>query len=150
MYYTEALVVLGFSPESKPSSKDIRRAYRALALQNHPDRGGDHHKMVEINTAFDLLAGKRRESRKPVPRPQQRRQEAKPAPRQTQEQAKQAAANRQAAENLKKAADRKAAADLELATHRQGRSCPFCGQPQFCLDCRICFICYFSGLTRER
>lgn len=34
---------------------DIRRAYRRLALINHPDRGGDAERMKEINGAYEFL-----------------------------------------------------------------------------------------------
>lgn len=65
MSLEDAKEVLGFPPSSSPSPRDIQKAYRALALENHPDRGGSHKKMVEINTAKDILEGKRREDRTP-------------------------------------------------------------------------------------
>jgi len=34
----------------------IVQAYRRLALQYHPDRGGDHRKMVQLNEAFYILS----------------------------------------------------------------------------------------------
>jgi len=37
----------------------IKAAYRALSILNHPDRGGSHIKMVEINAAYEALAGER-------------------------------------------------------------------------------------------
>lgn len=37
------------------SLHDIRRAYRKLALQHHPDRGGDTEKMQEINAVYAFL-----------------------------------------------------------------------------------------------
>lgn len=36
----------------KPTIDDIRAAYRRLASANHPDKGGDHHLMAEINQAY--------------------------------------------------------------------------------------------------
>ena len=33
----------------------LKPAYRALALENHPDRGGDELKMKELSAAFNLL-----------------------------------------------------------------------------------------------
>lgn len=37
----------------------IRAAHRALAAIHHPDVGGDHRRMSDINTAYERLAGKR-------------------------------------------------------------------------------------------
>ena len=45
--------ILGI-PDRSPIEK-IRRTYRSLALQHHPDRGGDSTKMVEINEAYHYL-----------------------------------------------------------------------------------------------
>jgi len=39
------------------SLEEIRSAYRALAMQHHPDRGGSVEKMREINLAYAALAG---------------------------------------------------------------------------------------------
>ncbi|GAA5316570.1 MAG: hypothetical protein AseanaTS_17740 [Candidatus Pelagadaptatus aseana] len=35
--------------------EDIKRRYRKLAMALHPDRGGDHQQLVEINRARDIL-----------------------------------------------------------------------------------------------
>lgn len=35
--------------------EDLKRQYRALALQNHPDRGGDVEVMKAINNEYDKL-----------------------------------------------------------------------------------------------
>lgn len=35
---------------------NIKRAYRKLALKNHPDRGGDIEKMKLINMAYEILS----------------------------------------------------------------------------------------------
>jgi hypothetical protein len=51
-----AYSVLGVPPNA--SEDEIKRAWRALALQNHPDRGGSHGKMVDINNAKDRLLNK--------------------------------------------------------------------------------------------
>jgi flagellar biosynthesis GTPase FlhF len=48
----EALAVLHLSPPITASA--IRRAYRAQALKCHPDRGGSHAAMVEINAAYEI------------------------------------------------------------------------------------------------
>lgn len=37
--------------------EDIKAAYRRLATQHHPDRGGDPARMAEINTAHDKALG---------------------------------------------------------------------------------------------
>lgn len=40
------------------SDDEIKAAWKKLALQNHPDRGGSHGKMVDINNAKDRLLNK--------------------------------------------------------------------------------------------
>ncbi len=59
MSMEEAKQALGFAPNANPSLGEIQRAYRAKAIQNHPDRGGDLKKMVVINVAKEILEGKR-------------------------------------------------------------------------------------------
>lgn len=44
-------VRVGASPD------EITAAYRRLALQHHPDRGGDTRKMAAINAAYEALMG---------------------------------------------------------------------------------------------
>jgi DnaJ homolog subfamily B member 4 len=43
------------------NEKEIQRAYRKLALQHHPDKGGEEEKFKELSSAYDCLsdAGKR-------------------------------------------------------------------------------------------
>jgi len=37
------------------SESEIKRAYRKLAGQHHPDKGGDTHKFQEIQSAYEIL-----------------------------------------------------------------------------------------------
>jgi hypothetical protein len=65
MSLDQAKQVLGFPPSAYPSPEEIQKAYRAKAMENHPDRGGKHEVMVDLNAAKDILQGKRREDRHP-------------------------------------------------------------------------------------
>lgn len=49
-------------PASK-SATDVSRAYRAAALQTHPDRGGSNQAFRQINQAFDVLKGATQQAR---------------------------------------------------------------------------------------
>ena len=46
--------ILGVSKTS--SADDIKKAYRKLALTNHPDKGGDAEKFQEISHSYDILS----------------------------------------------------------------------------------------------
>jgi hypothetical protein len=47
--------VLGLDT-SNPTADQVEHAYRRLAAQHHPDRGGDPHTMSRINAARDALS----------------------------------------------------------------------------------------------
>jgi len=49
----QALAALGLPPNA--SHQQIKRRYRALAKQHHPDRGGDPRQMQRIIAAYELL-----------------------------------------------------------------------------------------------
>lgn len=49
----EALAALGL--KDPVDDKDIKNEYRRLAMQHHPDRGGDKEKLQKINSALVLL-----------------------------------------------------------------------------------------------
>ncbi|GFY65492.1 uncharacterized protein TNIN_39921 [Trichonephila inaurata madagascariensis] len=63
----EALKILDFSPSDNPSEYEIRKAYRKLALEYHPDKHScaskdvqkqNEEKFKELGAAYDLLTGK--------------------------------------------------------------------------------------------
>lgn len=51
---TEALMVLGVT--STTEWPEIQRKYRVLARENHPDKGGDTERFIEIREAYEVLA----------------------------------------------------------------------------------------------
>lgn len=46
--------ILGVSPSA--TLEEIRSAYRQRARSCHPDRGGSHEAMVDLNTAYHILS----------------------------------------------------------------------------------------------
>jgi hypothetical protein len=64
-----ALAALGLAGSS-PSVPDIKRAFRAMALRTHPDRGGEDAQFIEAKRAYDIAlvaAESRRTERRPHP-----------------------------------------------------------------------------------
>jgi curved DNA-binding protein len=56
---TDPYSILGVSKSA--SDEEIKQAYRKLAKEHHPDRGGDSQKFAEISSAYDSI--KNHESR---------------------------------------------------------------------------------------
>ncbi len=55
-YYT----ILGINENA--SQDEIKKAYKKLAMQHHPDRGGDNKKFQEISQAYDTLGDPQKKS----------------------------------------------------------------------------------------
>jgi len=52
------------------SEDEIKRAYRKLAMQHHPDRGGDQGKFQQIQEAYDTLGDPAKRQQHDNPQPQ--------------------------------------------------------------------------------
>jgi len=52
------------------SQADIKKAYRKLAMKNHPDRGGDESNFQKISEAYDTLSDPTKRSQYDNPTPQ--------------------------------------------------------------------------------
>ena len=50
------------------SQEEIKRAYRKLAAQHHPDRGGDTAKFQELQAAYDVLSDEQKRGQYDNPR----------------------------------------------------------------------------------
>ena len=59
---------LGVSKDATPD--EIKRAYRRLASQHHPDKGGDTKKFQEVEEAYRTLSDPEKRSEYDNPRPQ--------------------------------------------------------------------------------
>ena len=46
--------ILGVAKDATPAQ--IKKAYRKLAIKNHPDKGGDPEKFKKISVAYDTLS----------------------------------------------------------------------------------------------
>jgi len=42
--------------DQKATTEEIKKAFRKLAIQHHPDKGGDTEKFKEINAAYEILS----------------------------------------------------------------------------------------------
>ena len=59
---------LGVSKNATPD--EIKRAFRKLASQHHPDKGGDTQKFQEIQAAYDTLGDPEKKAAYDNPQPQ--------------------------------------------------------------------------------
>ena len=59
---------LGVNSTAAPD--EIKKAYRKLASQHHPDKGGDTAKFQQIQTAYDVLSNPNKRAEYDNPRPQ--------------------------------------------------------------------------------
>jgi molecular chaperone DnaJ len=59
---------LGVDRNATPD--EIKRAYRKLASQHHPDKGGDKVKFQEVQAAYDTLGNEQKRAEYDNPRPQ--------------------------------------------------------------------------------
>lgn len=59
--------VLGVAKSA--SQDEIKKRYRKLAMQHHPDKGGDEAKFKEINEAYDVLGDPQKRAQYDNPQP---------------------------------------------------------------------------------
>ena len=59
---------LGVGKDASPD--EIKKAFRRLAAQHHPDRGGDTKKFQEIQAAYDVLSDPEKRAAYDTPAPQ--------------------------------------------------------------------------------
>jgi DnaJ-class molecular chaperone len=65
---TDFYKILGV--DKSASQDDIKRAYRKLASQHHPDKGGDTKKFQEIQSAYETLGDEQKRKDYDNPQPQ--------------------------------------------------------------------------------
>jgi hypothetical protein len=51
----DSLLALGLSPDVKHERVSIKKAYRSMAMEHHPDRGGDADEFKRVSEAWELL-----------------------------------------------------------------------------------------------
>ena len=59
---------LGVTKDASPD--EIKKAFRRLASQHHPDKGGDTKKFQEIQAAYDVLSDPQKKEAYDNPAPQ--------------------------------------------------------------------------------
>lgn len=65
---TDHYATLGVERSASPD--DIKKAYRRLASQHHPDKGGDTARFQQIQSAYEVLSDPARRAEYDNPRPQ--------------------------------------------------------------------------------
>lgn len=57
MYVSETIFLQKMTQvEKNADAKEIKKAYRKLAVKHHPDKGGDEAKFKEISAAYEILS----------------------------------------------------------------------------------------------
>jgi DnaJ-class molecular chaperone len=59
IYKMNPYEVLGINKDATES--DIKKAYRKLAIKNHPDKGGDPEKFKQVAEAYEILTKRKQE-----------------------------------------------------------------------------------------
>ena len=54
MFESDALRTLGLRKGATP--EEIKRAYKRLAREHHPDKGGDSNEFIKIHDAYESLS----------------------------------------------------------------------------------------------
>ena len=55
MFESDALRTLGLRKGATP--EEIKKAYKRLAREHHPDKGGDSNEFIKISGAYESLQG---------------------------------------------------------------------------------------------